>query len=302
MYIKNKGIYDNLISQLDKIFRHNRQGSYKTRKRYNEAMKRFCGFLADKFRLQKLDNLKPAHIEAYAKHMQDKGLAASTIKTDITAIRFFHDQMANAKNSLPENSALNLEKRRFGGVDRTWTQPEFTRALIFAQQAGREDYACIFCLGYYAALRIEECFKLDTAQAEKAVKTSVLTVKGKGGLVRDVPIQATIRIELEKMLAVVPRGQKLFIKPDDKTHLSLKRLQNFIGYYRDRIKDQNSTRPLHFHGLRHSCAANWYRDLKEKGLSDYEARKQVSARLGHSRDDVTRIYLASLERDGGGDV
>jgi integrase len=94
----------------------------------------------------------------------------------------------------------------------------------------------------------------------------------------------------------------LFVKPDDKTHLSLKRLQNFIGYYRDRIKDPDSTRPLHFHGLRHSCAANWYRDLKEKGFSDYPARKQVATWLGHGRDDVTRIYLASLEKGGEDDA
>ena len=301
MVIKNGGIYRNLLTQLDKVVKHNRQGSYKTRERYHSACKRFCGFLADEFRLEKLANVAPKHIEAYAKYMQDKGLAASTVKTDLTAIRFFYDQLPGAKHVLPDNKRLELEKRKFGGVDRTWSFMEYNKMIALCWQNGREDYACITCLGYHAALRIEECFKLGTAQAEKAVKTGVLTVKGKGGLVRDVPIEASIKIVLRKMLEVTPRGQKLFVTPDDKTHLAIKRLQNFINYHRSKIQDENSAKPLTFHGLRHTCAANWYRELKGKGYSDFAARKQVAAWLGHGRDDVTRIYLAGVG-DGGGDV
>ena len=36
--ILNIGIYLGLIAQLDKLARHNRQESYKTRQRYYEAM------------------------------------------------------------------------------------------------------------------------------------------------------------------------------------------------------------------------------------------------------------------------
>lgn len=44
--IKNMGIYLSLVSQLDKLARHNRQGSFRTKERYYEAMKRFCAYLA----------------------------------------------------------------------------------------------------------------------------------------------------------------------------------------------------------------------------------------------------------------
>ena len=50
--IKNMGIYLSLVSQLDKLARHNRQGSFRTKERYYEAMKRFCAYLADEFHLQ----------------------------------------------------------------------------------------------------------------------------------------------------------------------------------------------------------------------------------------------------------
>ena len=45
--IQQVGIYETLVSQLDRIFRHNRQGSFHTKRRYYEAMKRFCAYLAD---------------------------------------------------------------------------------------------------------------------------------------------------------------------------------------------------------------------------------------------------------------
>ena len=59
--IENMGIYLSLVSQLDKLARHNRQGSFRTKERYYEAMKRFCAYLADEFRLQKLENISGKH-------------------------------------------------------------------------------------------------------------------------------------------------------------------------------------------------------------------------------------------------
>lgn len=52
------------------------------------------------------------------------------------------------------------------------------------------------------------------------------------------------------------------------------------------------------HGLRHSYARNAYLDLVESGDSHDEACRQISLWLGHERKDVTRIYLASVLKDG----
>ena len=70
---KNPGIYQTLIAQLDKVARHNRQGSLCTKKRYYEAMQRFCKFLSEQFRLQKLANISGKHLTAYVLHMQGTG-------------------------------------------------------------------------------------------------------------------------------------------------------------------------------------------------------------------------------------
>ena len=60
--IQQVGIYETLVSQLDRIFRHNRQGSFHTKRRYYEAMKRFCAYLADVYHLQKLSNISGKHL------------------------------------------------------------------------------------------------------------------------------------------------------------------------------------------------------------------------------------------------
>ena len=156
-----ENIYRSLTAQLDKLARHNRQGSFRTKERYYEACKRFCRFLAEAYHLQKLSNISGKHLTAYVEYLQATGKSASTVKTDLAAIRFFHDKMENAKYHLPDNSELSveLERRSFGGTDRTWRKDEFDRFLAIAQASGRDEYACALCLARFAGLRLHECFR-----------------------------------------------------------------------------------------------------------------------------------------------
>lgn len=293
--------YDSLLAQLEKLSRHNRQGSFRTKERYYEAVKRFCRFLAEEFHLQKLANVNAKHLTAYIEKLQDDGKSASTIKTDLAAIRFFHDKLNRAKYRLPSNEELSveLERRRFGRVDRTWSVREFNLFLLNAMGDGHEDYVTIACLSYYAGLRIHECFRLDTAAAEQALWANAITIKGKGGKIRTVPINESIRIELKKMLAVTPRGHKLFVPDSQPTHLAINRFQQYLCAVRMKIQDKGSTRPMTHHGLRHSYATRTYQELTAQGATPLEASLQVSRLLGHERPDVTKIYLASI-RNGAG--
>ena len=134
--------------------------------------------------------------------MQEHGKSASTIKTGLAAIRFFHDKVSNLKYTLPTNSELGveLERRRFGGVDRTWSNEEFNRMLGKALSENRYDYILALYLARYAGLRIHECFRLDTAATELALRENTVTVKGKGGKIRTVPINEQIAIALRRQL------------------------------------------------------------------------------------------------------
>lgn len=78
--IQSKGIFFTLVAQLDKLTRHNRQGSFRTKERYYEACKRFCAYLAAEYHLQKLENISGKHLVSYVLYLQDTGKSASTVK------------------------------------------------------------------------------------------------------------------------------------------------------------------------------------------------------------------------------
>ena len=146
--------------------------------------------------------------------MQENGKSASTIKTDLAAIRFFHDKMSTPKYQLPSNDelAVELERRCFGGTDRTWSNIEFNKLLMKAYAMDHWDYVLALYLARYAGLRIHECFRIDTATAEQALRENAITIKGKGGKVRTVPIEdERITMMLEKLLKQTPRGEKLLV-------------------------------------------------------------------------------------------
>ena len=296
--IENMGIYLSLVSQLDKLARHNRQGSFRTKERYYEAMKRFCAYLADEFHLQKLENISGKHLTAYVLWMQESGKSPSTIKTDLAAIRFFHDKMSNPKYRLLNNDelAVDLERRCFGGPDRTWSMTEFNKMLGKALAINRYDFILALYLARYAGLRIHECFRIDTSTAERALRESAITIKGKGGKVRTVPINEQIAIAMRTQLARTPRGHKLLVPDDVPTDRAINHLQFFIMKHRDEVRDVDSDRPMTFHGLRHTYAAEKYQELVNSGKSPLDAHFEVSRLLGHERPDVTNIYLASVRK------
>ena len=296
--IQSKGIFLTLVAQLDRLARHNRQGSFRTKERYYEACKRFCAYLAAEYHLQKLENISGKHLVSYVLYLQDTGKSASTVKTDLAAIRFFHDKMSCPKYTLPTNSELGveLERRRFGQLDRTWSGPEFNRLLGKAMAENRDDFILALYLGRYAGLRIHECFRIDTAAAERALRENTLAVKGK---VRTVPIEdERIPMMLRKLLAQTERGHKLLVPDDVPTDRAINALELFIYRYRNGISDEGSDRRLTFHGLRHTYAAEKYTRLTEGGMSAIDAHYAVSRLLGHERADVTNIYLASVRKRG----
>jgi integrase len=159
-----------------------------------------------------------------------------------------------------------------------------------------EDYICAMCLAYYAGLRIHECCKIDTATAESALKSGLLTVKGKNGKIRTVPVNDLIAITFQKQLKITERGQKLLVPPEIPTHVYIKRLQYFINRNRKKLPERDGKERLTFHGLRHAFAARKFNELIDSGCTERQAKEAVSKLLGHERGDVTEIYLSSLRK------
>ena len=207
--------------------------------------------------------------------------------------------MSDPRYRLPDNDKLaaELEQRCFGGTDRTWSNVEFNKMLGRAMGADRCDYILALYLARYAGLRIHECFRIDTATAEQALRENAITIKGKGGKIRTVPINEQIAIAMREQLKRTKRGQTLLVPDEALTDRAINQLQFFIYSNREDFQE-DANRPLTFHGLRHTYAAEKYMELLQHGTSALDAHFEVSRLLGHERADVTNIYLASLPEKG----
>jgi integrase len=291
----NKKHIQPLMEQAQKLRRHCRQGSYKTRERYFAAFKRFLAYLAEVYGLQKIANISGKHLAGYVRQMRARELSAATVKTDLAAIRFWHDQIPLTKHRLPENTAFDLERRSFLGHDRTWTEEEFAHMIAAAEEHCKPGYAAAMMLARYLGLRIHEVLRIDAAAHREALKTGVLTVKGKGGKVRHIPCFPPAEQMLRRHAGRAAPGQKLLLPMGKPTHLAIKELQQFIADHRP----PRAERPITFHGLRHMFAAEAYQRLIAEGETEAAARLQVSRWLGHERENVTEIYLASMRERGG---
>ena len=100
---------------------------------------------------------------------------------------------------------------------------------------------------------------------------------------------------MEKCLETTPTGSKLLVPDGVPTDKAINQLQQFILRNREAVQDPNSNRPLTFHGLRHTYAAEKYRQITADGISELDAHLTVSKLLGHERAEVTNIYLASIK-------
>lgn len=151
-----------------------------------------------------------------------------------------------------------MERHTFGKVERAWSEGEFTEMVQIAEQYGRHDYATVLYLARLLGLRIHECFRIDTATARDAIKMMQLTIKGKGGKLRNVPITPAVRDLSHKSLANTSPSDKLFVPKDTPTHVAIKGLQRFIRTHREKVMDADTEVPITLHGLRHSYAAEQY--------------------------------------------
>ncbi|APC09055.1 tyrosine-type recombinase/integrase [Neomoorella thermoacetica] len=287
-----KGIYANLEQQIEALRRKSTETvSYKTQERYWSAFRRFCEFTASKFRLQNIKNISDKHLEAYIEHLKSQGRGPSHIKTELSGIRYVHDKIENARYKLSSNEKFGLPKRKFGGVDRSWTPQEYMKMREIALQEGNTRAYHILSLCRNAGLRIEEALKINRATAEKALRTGIMHVIGKGGRPRDIKINNEVKKTLAEAMSNTPRGQKLFVLGNEKTHLVKKELEKWMEQNRAEAQAPGRERPLTWHGLRHSYAKEryaFYRNVMK--MDKIAARKAVSAEIGHNRADVTVIY------------
>jgi len=288
---KQQNIYRNLEMQVNSFFNRTNEKAFKTRDRYRDGMKDFAKFLARDYRKENIKTIKNKHLQAYVNHMQKNKSEYSTsyITTNMSAIRFFYERVSNGKMQIKSNRQLGVTPRTQDeriGLDRSMNNTDYKDLLQTVENQGKITYSQILQLAKVFGLRLHESFSLRKSQINKALRENEIEVKGKGGLIRRIPIPIEGRVLLEEIKSHSKTGtDRIFINKDGKTHKEMKKFQNFIR------ESKKSGPSLTYHSLRHTYAQELYRRLMNSSLSELEARKIVSKRLGHNRIDITNVYL-----------
>lgn len=282
----------NFMCQANQVLRRNRDGSHATQAERKKVIQLIDKELRE-LGVKKLElrNLKRKHIDKLLKHWNESGKAAGTIKNRMSHIRWLAEKIGKSGLVPASNTSLGIAKRQYV------TNKSKARHLSETQLKALGDPHLEAALRMQKAfgLRREEAMKIILRDADRG--THLHIVKTKGARPRDIPIRTEEQRSLiDEVKSLVGAGS--LIPPELKYVQQLRRFEKAcieIGLDRS-------------HGLRHAYAQQRYLELtgwcapaaagksskeltREEKLTDRESRLIISEELGHSREDVTAVYL-----------
>ena len=280
--------------ELKELCEENADGSFSTQDGRERTLTAFANLMAE-LGLTKLTlrGIKPKHIEAFVGHLQDKGLAVSTIKTQMSRVRWMADRIGKSNIVAGLNDAYGIGKRSYV------TNESKARELTAIELSKVTNPYCAMSLQLQAAfgLRREESLKIKPSQADRGDKLVLQASWCKGGREREIPIRKDEQRQMLDAAKALAKGGSLI--PVDKTYKE--HLRQF--------RTQCDRAKIHkVHGHRHRYAQERYRELtqwncpacggpKAKQLTaeqkriDKQARMTISAELGHGREQIVAVYI-----------
>jgi predicted RNA binding protein with dsRBD fold (UPF0201 family) len=278
--------YHELTRQLEKLRKRFRQKNIKTTERDYQAMQRFVRYLANTWQLQTLSRFSLEHFEGYREHLHKNNKPAAFINADLKAIKLFREGILELRHRPLAFTMLELSRGKFVKREVTWSDKEFQAICSFAKRAGRADFFYAISLAYYAGFCIDEFCRLTHTEAEKALRTGLLTIQDKYDKTRTIPVDEKIR----KVLT------NITIQKDIPTHAFIKQLHSFIRRHRNKLSARHEAqKELTFDGLRHSFAFNKYDELVKNGMKPRVARMALARFLGYAPENVIKINTTSFK-------
>ncbi|KTD26053.1 phage integrase N-terminal domain-containing protein [Legionella israelensis] len=252
------------------------------------------------FKVGHLKGLKPKHIYVLVEHWKQQVRSPATIKNYMAKLRKTADLLDNPKLVKKGNDSYQIDKRSY--------VPTHSKAITHIDLDKCTDPYIRLSLEAQMlfGLRREESMKFVWSEAWRGDCLWIKPSWTKGGIGRVIDITHEKQKEwLNKVSQQIPKNLSLIpLGRSYKKHLS---------YYQQQI---NSMGLCKLHGLRHAYAQRRYAEITKQlnplrqGLIcpiaggkpthflnkiekeiDRKARKQISRELGHSRLNITKIYL-----------
>jgi len=292
---------DSLVDAFLEMLAAERGAAANTLEAYRRDLEDFSGFLAA--RKLVLTSTEPADIAAYLRALAEEGLAASSRARRLSALRQLFKFLL-AEGHIAVDPAIGISGPKIGQpLPKTLSVAEVDRLIAAAREridgtAGRERFValrlyCLIEMLYATGMRVSELVSLPRSVLQG--DSRVLTIKGKGGRERLVPLNAAARAALDRYLEVgqhvedgaapMLKTRWLFPSKSAEGYLTRQRLaQELKELARAAGLDPRRVSP---HVLRHAFASH----LLDRG-ADLRAVQQL---LGHADISTTQIYTHVLE-------
>ncbi len=268
---------------------------------YRRDLEHFSEFLSDRGVM--LTAAQSADITSYLKALATEGLAASSRARRLSALRQLF-RFLLAEGLIAEDPAHGIQGPKIGqSLPKTLSVAEVDRLITTARDrvdvtTGRERFIavrlwCLIEMLYATGMRVSELVSLPRSVLQGDPR--VLTIKGKGGRERLVPLNSAARAALDRYLAIghdaedgvapMLKTRWLFPSKSAEGHLTRQRLAQELKDLASAAGiDPGRVSP---HILRHAFATH----LLDRG-ADLRAVQQL---LGHADISTTQIYTHVLE-------
>jgi integrase/recombinase XerD len=268
---------------------------------YRRDLDDFTGFLER--RGIALRSASAAALAQYAQGLASEGLAPASRARRISAVRQLYKFLV-AEGQITEDPAVRLSgPRQARSLPKTLSVAEVER--LIAEARAQADAAeglelpralrlyCLIEMLYATGMRVSELVSLPRSVLDGDPR--VLTIRGKGGRERLVPLNAAARAALDRYLAagtsaedgapLLPRSRWLFPSRSAEGHITRQRLAQELKALAEAAGlDPERVSP---HVLRHAFASH----LLDRG-ADLRSVQQL---LGHADISTTEIYTHVLE-------
>lgn len=283
-----------IAKELSSLCARNRDGSFATQADRSDILHN-CARTLQKAGFWDLSatSLKPKHVDVLLKAWKSDGLSEGTMKNRMAAVRWWAEKVGK-QGCVPKlNSELGIGRRSYVGTE-TKAQTVSSDQLA---SLGHERLRVSLELQQAFGLRREECMKFQPAYADKGDSIQLKGSWCKGGREREIPITNDFQRDvLARAHALAAKGSMI---PPEKSY------KEWMATY----EKATNVAGLHkLHGLRHGYAQARFELLAgfkaplaggpgraqlspEQLEADFRARMQVSAELGHGREEITAVYL-----------
>ncbi|GMT42708.1 MAG: integrase [bacterium] len=284
----------NLNYLLKQLCERNRDGSHSTQAGRARLLSQIGSSLRSLgFRHMKIDSLKPKHVDSCVRHMTAQGFTPGTMKNHMSAIRWWAEKIGKPNVVARDNSFYKIPDRQY--VTNESKAVQLTNENL--EKIADRHVQMSLILQSQFGLRREESMKINPSLAVQGDRCVLKASWCKGGRGRSIPIRTQAqRNALESAKQLAGRGSLI---PPERTYKEHLRIFE---------KQTKAAGISHTHGLRHEYAQTRYEELTgwkcpaaggtrfkeltdEQKLTDSAARIIISNELGHSREEVTAVYL-----------